>query len=342
MAEIRKFPIWRHLRGDPSFHILRFRRGELRESGRGLSFWFHPMNTSIVEVPMDDRELPFLYHARSRDFQDVTVQGVISFRVTDPEKLAHRVDFHIDLRTGLLTEQPMDKLAALVTELAQQSTWDYLVHTDLVEILEQGFEEIRMRIGAALHEDESLEGMGLETVAVRIAAVRPEAEVEKALRTPTRESIQQQADQATFQRRALAVEKERAIQENELQNKIELARREAALIEQDGQNDRNRAREQGRAALIASESEAERTDIKARAKAGSIENIEQARVNAERERMNIYRDFPSQKLLGLAADKLAGKLQRIEHLSLTPDLLGGMLTRLMQAGTHKLEEQPDA
>ena len=111
----------------------------------------------------------------------------------------------IDLRTGLLTEQPMDKLAALVTELAQQSTWDYLVHTDLVEILEQGFEEIRMRIGAALHEDESLEGMGLETVAVRIAAVRPEAEVEKALRTPTRESIQQQADEATFQRRALAV-----------------------------------------------------------------------------------------------------------------------------------------
>ena len=65
-------------------------------------------------------------------------------------------------------------------------------------------------------------------------------------------------------------------------------------------------------------------------------------MNAERERMNIYRDFPSQKLLGLAADKLAGKLQRIEHLSLTPDLLGGMLTRLMQAGTHKLEEQPDA
>ena len=342
MAEIRKFPIWRHLRGDPSFHILRFRRGVLRESGRGLSFWFHPMNTSIVEVPMDDRELPFLYHARSRDFQDVTVQGVISFRVTDPEKLAHRVDFSIDLRTGLLMEQPMDKLAALVTELAQQSTWDYLVHTDLVEILEQGFEEIRMRIGAALHEDESLEGMGLETVAVRIAAVRPEAEVEKALRTPTRESIQQQADEATFQRRALAVEKERAIQENELQNKIELARREAALIEQDGQNDRNRAREQGRAALIASESKAERTDIEARAKAGSIESIEQARVNAERERMNIYRDFPSQKLLGLAADKLAGKLQRIEHLSLTPDLLGGMLTRLMQAGTHKLEEQADA
>jgi hypothetical protein len=29
-------------------------------------------------------------------------------------------------------------------------------------------------------------------------------------------------------------------------------------------------------------------------------------------------------------------------LSLTPDLLGGMLTRLVQAGTDKLEEQADA
>ena len=166
--------------------------------------------------------------------------------------------------------------------------------------------------------------------------------MEKALRTPTRERIQQQADEATFERRALAVEKERAIEENELQNRIELARREAALIEQQGENDRNRAREQAQAALIESESQAERTDIEARAKAGSIESIEQARVNAERERMGIYRDFPSEKLLGLAADKLAGKLQRIEHLNLTPDLLGGMMTRLVQAGTDKLEERPES
>ena len=68
MAEIHRFPFRRHLRGDPSHHLLRFRRGALFASGRGLSFWFYPMNTSIVEIPMDDRELPFLYHARSRDF----------------------------------------------------------------------------------------------------------------------------------------------------------------------------------------------------------------------------------------------------------------------------------
>ena len=146
MAEIRRFPIFRHLRGDPSFHVLRFRRGQLVSSGRGPAFWFRPMSTSIVELPMDDRELPFLYHARSQDFQDVTVQGVITFRVVAPESLAERVDFTLDLRTGLHAEQPLEKLAGLVTELAQQFTWDYLVHTPLLDILEHGFDEIRARI----------------------------------------------------------------------------------------------------------------------------------------------------------------------------------------------------
>lgn len=342
MAEIRRFPIWRHLRGDPSYHIMQFRHGKAVRSGRGLSFWFHPMSTSVVEIPMDDRELSFLYHARSRDFQDVTVQGVINFRVTDPELLAERVDFHLDPRTGELVEKPLERLAGLVTELAQRYTWSYLAHTSLTEILAQGFEEIHARIEQGFADEGSLTGMGLEVVAVRIGAVRPQADVEKALQTPTREEIQQRADEATFQRRALAVEKERAIQENELQNQIELARREATLIEKRGENERTRAREQAQAAHIEAEGEAERSTLAAQARAAGIRVVETAKAEAENERMKIYRDFPPQMLLGLAAQKLAGKLERIEHLSLTPDMLGDLLKRLMQAGSARLEHAGDA
>ena len=55
--------------------------------------------------------------------------------------------------------------------------------------------------------------MGLEVVTVRVADVSPSAELKRALQTPTFERLQQQADEATFERRALAVEKERAIAE---------------------------------------------------------------------------------------------------------------------------------
>ena len=67
--------------------------------------------------------------------------------------------------------------------------------------------------------------------------------------------------------------------------------------------------------------------------------MELAKVKAEQDRMKIYRDFPTERLLGLAAQRLAGKLQRIEHLNVTPDLLGGLLTNLVAAGTDHLERE---
>lgn len=337
MAEIKRFTIMRHLRSEPSQQILRFRRGRLIRNGRGLAFWFHPLSASIAEVPADDRELPFLFHGRSRDFQDAVVQGVIAYRVTDAEKLADRVDFTLDLDSGAHRHKPLEKLAGLLTELSQQFALDYLVHTDLSVILEDGVEAIRSRIEDGLRDDAGLRDMGLAIVSIRVGAIKPETEVERALQVRVREAIQQQADEATFQRRALAVEKERAIQENELQNQIELARREAQLIAQRGDNERKRVTDENDAARIAAEGAASRAEIEASARAAGIKAVEAARVTAERDRMDIYREFPADRLMGLAARQLAGKLQRIEHLNLTPDLLGTMLTNLVGVSTSRLE-----
>ena len=38
----------------------------------GAAFWFRPLTAVLSEVPVDDRELPLLFHARTSDFQDVT------------------------------------------------------------------------------------------------------------------------------------------------------------------------------------------------------------------------------------------------------------------------------
>jgi hypothetical protein len=163
--------------------------------------------------------------------------------------------------------------------------------------------------------------------------------MEKALQTPAREVIQQQADQATFARRALAVEKERAIQENELSNQVELARREEMLIAQRGQNERRRATETAESKRIEAEAAAKNVKTNAAAQAESIKLLEEAKVRAERERMDIYRDLPPQAMMGLAARELAGKLQTIEHLNLSPDVLGALLQRVLGAGAKKLETE---
>jgi regulator of protease activity HflC (stomatin/prohibitin superfamily) len=337
MAEIRNYGALRHLRADVTSHVLRYARGAPRESGRGLSFWFLPLSTSIAEVPVDDRDQSFLFHARTADFQDVSVQGVLTYRVADPARAAERVDFTIDLGTGAHLKQPLDRIAVLLTQLAERETWSYVARTPVREVLADGQPVIRARIVEALSGHEALADVGVAVVSVSVTAVKPKADLEKALEAPTRERIQQEADEAGFARRALAVEKERAIQENELQNRIELSKREEQLITQQGTNARRQATEAAEAGRIASEAEAQRTRVHGEAEADSLKLVEGARVDLEKTRMALYRDMPPAVLLSLAAKSLAGKLRRIDHLNVSPEMLGPMLVDLMGAGTRKLE-----
>jgi NADH dehydrogenase/NADH:ubiquinone oxidoreductase subunit G len=165
--------------------------------------------------------------------------------------------------------------------------------------------------------------MGLEVANVRVADISPSSELSRALQTPTFERLQQQTDQATFERRALAVEKERAIAENELSNQIELARRQKELIGREDENARTRATAEAAAKKIQAEAEAQRIQV-----------IEEARTQAERQRVAVYSDLPAGVMMGLAARELAGKLQTIEHLNITPDLLATLVGDALGRAGH--------
>src|SRR5262249_11948495 len=156
MAEIRSYGVLNHLRADPSAFVLRYKDGKVRRAGRGLSFWFWPMSTGVAEVPIDNRELDFLFHGRTADFQDVTAQGVITLRLADPQTVAVRIDFSIDLRTGSYRRQPLEKLTLLVTQIAQQHAWGWISRATLREALALGPDQIRDRVRAGLVDDDGL------------------------------------------------------------------------------------------------------------------------------------------------------------------------------------------
>src|SRR5215207_11762983 len=226
MADIARYPFVRHLRATMATHVRLVRNGRVVHAGTGTSFWFRPLSAALSEVPVDDRELPLLFHATTADFQDLTVQATITFRVTDPATAADRIDFSIDPGTGRWRATPLDQLAGLLTETAQQYALDLIALTALTHALAAGVAPVRAAIAQGLAANGRLADTGIAVIGVRVIAIRPEPEVEKALRTPTRERVQQEADRARFERRAVAVERERAIGENELQTQIELARRE--------------------------------------------------------------------------------------------------------------------
>ena len=334
MADITKFFLLRHLRANPTSHIRHHRRGKLVHDGVGVAFWFRPLSAALSEVPVDDREQPLLFHARSLDFQDLAVQATVTYRVVDPAVASARIDFGIDPDLGLWRSTPLEQLSSLLTELAQQHALDLLARMTLTEALADGMTAVRDRIASGLAGDARLVDTGLAVVDARVVALRAEPDVERALQTPTREKVQQEADRATYERRALAVERERAIAENELQNQIELARREEQLVEQRGQNERRRATEQAAAGRIEAEARAERQRLLSDAKAQATRIVGTAEAEAEAARLAAYRELDAAMMMALALRELAGNLPQIGTLSLTPDLLTPVLARLGAGSTR--------
>jgi hypothetical protein len=176
---------------------------------------------------------------------------------------------------------------------------------------------------------------------VQINNLAPTAELEKALQTPTREALQQKADEAVFERRAIAVEKERAIKENELQSEIELARRQEELISQQGQNRLLEIRHSTEADKATVEAQLERDELlakgasrdavtRAEGNARSRQIMAEVEADAEAKRVAVWEEAPPKVALGLALQQLAQGIDHIQHLNLTPDLMGHVLQRFLE------------
>ncbi|MDQ0408539.1 SPFH domain-containing protein [Streptomyces sp. NBC_01723] len=328
MADITKRFGWRHLRAAPTAHIRHHRAGQLTHDGPGLSFWFRPLAAALSEVPVDDRELAMTFHARTVDFQDVAVQATVTYRVADPAVAAERLDFSVDPDTGVWRGAPLEQLATLLTESAQQHALEVLARTSLAAALAEGVPAVRERVLQGLREEPRLPSTGIEVVAVRVMAVRPEPEVERALRTPARELIQQEADRATYERRAVAVERERAIAENELASQIELARREEQLVEQRGANSRREEEEKAAADAVRVGAEAERAVRLAQAEAEGARAVGEARAQAQAAWLRVHGDVDVAVLRALTGTRLAENLPRIDSVTVSPDVLTGLLARL--------------
>jgi regulator of protease activity HflC (stomatin/prohibitin superfamily) len=328
MAEITKRAFARHLRATPTTYVQRLKDGSVKQDGVGIRFWFRPLNTEVSEVPVDEREIPLLFHGRTEDFQDVSVQATITYRLSDPARTVSRVDFSIDTTTGMWRSTPLDQLAGLLTELAQQHALGVLASLSLTTATVDGPLLLRQAITAGLAADPRLEETGIDIVGVRVVAVRPNKDLEQALQTPIAERLQQAADGARFERRANAVEQERAISENELQNEIELARRNEELVSQQGLNERKRMSERSEANRIKAEAEARDRRVASAAEADAIQIIGSATAEAERARLEAYAELGEATIVGLALKELAGNLPAIDTLVVAPDMLSSLAARL--------------
>ncbi len=341
MASIFKIGPFSHLRADPNEHILHYRRGRLIRQGPGLAYWFNSLSAAIAQVPVEDCETTFMLRERTSDFQEVAVQCTLVYRISNPEAASARLNFTLILNKGVWKERPLERLANYWSQRVQQPARSYLTTVPVVEAVQNGAEKVRQAIRDSLDGDEELIAMGLTVVDVQIIKVAPMADLEKALQTPTREAIQQKADEAVFERRAMAVEKERAIKENELATQIELAKQREHLIEQEGANRLRQVRQEAEAEKTKLEAELDRGEQRAKAEAEQIKvrtageaeakgMLATVEAEADAKRVAVWKEAPSRVILGLALQGFAEHIQQIQHLNVTPDLLSQALTQFAQ------------
>jgi hypothetical protein len=207
-----------HIKFDSMSYVIHFKNGKIKAEGRGLSFFYFAPSSSIVAIPMGSNNLPFIFNESTNDYQTVSIQGQISYKIANPKTLADALDFTVK-DNGQYKKNDIEKLNQRIINAAQTST-SSLIHDIKLKEAMRSAKKIEDAILTGFENSQMIELMGIEILSVNILAVTATPEMLRALETETRELLQQEADQAIYKRRNFAVEQERKIKETELNTEI--------------------------------------------------------------------------------------------------------------------------
>ena len=98
-----------------------------------------------------------------------------------------------------------------------------------------------MNILDGLKKSPAINLLGIEILGASILAIQATPEMARALETETRERLQQEADQAIYERRNFAVEQERKIKESELNTEIAVEEKQKQIAEKKMESDVQKA-----------------------------------------------------------------------------------------------------
>lgn len=339
----------RFIKTQPTTHLMQFRRGKLVREGAGLAMFYYSPTSTLVAVPVGSQDCGFMLELVTADFQAVTVQGQVTYRVSAPQRTASLMDFSLTPGgKGYLSEDPQ-RLRERVAMQAQVIVQQAIQALPLKEALTASA-AIARGVQRELAGQSEIEALGLEVLGVSVVAIRPTPDIARALEAEAREANLKAADEAIYQRRMSAVENERAIRQNELDTEVavEEKKREiqasqmeakAALLKRE-----NELRGEQMGADIELEerrkqfvtSQADNTRTLAEAEAHRVGSVMAALEKADPRVVQALAAVGMQpgQLIAQAFGAIAEKAERIGQLNVSPELLqsllGGATTRRAQ------------
>jgi hypothetical protein len=191
-----------------------------------------------------------------------------------------------------------------------------------------------------LKKSTAINMLGIEILGANILAISATPEMSRALETETREKLQQEADQAIYERRNFAVEQERKIKETELNTEIAIEEKQKQITEKKmesevikAENDR-KLREMKLEADISVENQrkllieekTENDKIEAETQGYVIEATLKPYKDIDWKILTALNNNPDPKFnISLAFRQLAENADKIGNLNISPDLLDSLL-----------------
>lgn len=307
----------RYLKAAPTTYVMHFREGRVKREGAGLSFFYYAPTSVLVAVPMASRDAPFVFNEGTLDFQTVTIQGQLTWRVAEPKRLSALLDLSVDGDARPLTDD-QDNLVQRLVQHAQVLTRSVVGAMPLRKAL-QASEALVMEVLPRLRASELVASHGLEILDLSILSIAATPEMTRALEAEARESLQRNADEAIHARRKAGVEQERRIKESELETELSV------------ESKRRTIRETKMAADIAVEEQRARLVDQASANSRKDADAQAYMLEAT---LKPLRDMDWHMMMALAARtadprvtiamafrELAENAQKIGEFNISPDLL---------------------
>jgi hypothetical protein len=313
----------RYIKVPPTTYLMLFKNGQVRREGTGLSFFYFAPNTTIVAVPAGSTDVPFIFNEVTADFQAVTVQGHLTFRVADPRKLAALLDYSFEPKGEYASDDPK-KLPVRIAHAAQTATRAEVQGRPLRTVLVEA-DAIAVRVSSALMASQALEALGIQVVNFSILAIKPVPETAKALEAEARERLLREADDAIYNRRNNAVEQERKIRENELNTEVAVQAKQREIEETRlaGQI----ALEDQRRELVTTEAQNSKTRADAQAYAVEATLKPLSALDTKALQVLAARSVDPRLMVAMAFQEIAANATKVGNLNISPELLETLLHR---------------
>ena len=311
---------FRYHKVPPTTHVLHFKNGRLIKQGAGLSFFYFEPTSTIVNVPLGNTSVPFIFKEVTSDYQQATTQGELTYRITEPERISMSLDFSIDRRGRHRSDDPK-KLQERLIHATQLLARNHVQSVTLTKLLGTSGELLNV-IREGLTAASTVEQLGIEIVDVTLQSINPTPEMAKALQAEAREKLLLEADEAVHARRSRAVQLEREIKEAELQTEIAVEEKQRQVRETKVKADI--AIEQQRGELVNQQVANQSKEAQAQAEAlkailEPVKDIDWKTLLATRGSLD------SNQLIAMAFRDLADNAEKIGTLNISPDLMNTLL-----------------